>query len=185
MTVGTKSLLFGAHQVVLHPVMLAVAWTRLYGFPLDPRIWCAFFLHDIGYLGKQNMDGESGEFHPERGARLMRRIFGPQWGDFTLYHSRRYADKAQRPISRLCVADKLATAITPMNLYLVLACLSGEIHEYVENSPFKSQGALTGDLRLWFTELRAYSLDWVEANKRVPADPKSSDNKRKMMSTAA
>jgi len=69
--VGTKSVLFGAHCFLIHPVFVLIAWIRLYGFPVDPRIWIAFFVHDLGYLGKPNMDGKEGETHPELGARIM------------------------------------------------------------------------------------------------------------------
>ena len=75
MKTGTKSLLFGAHCMLVHPVMVAVAWARLYGFPLDPRVWLAFVLHDIGYWGKPNMDGKEGKTHVELGARIMHRLF--------------------------------------------------------------------------------------------------------------
>jgi hypothetical protein len=38
-TVGTRSLLFGVHQFLLHPVMVALGWRMLYGrFPRDPRV---------------------------------------------------------------------------------------------------------------------------------------------------
>ncbi len=71
MKIGTKSVLFGAHAFWLHPFLLAYAWTKLFGFPLDPRLWWAFFVHDLGYIGKPNMDGEEGESHPVTGAELM------------------------------------------------------------------------------------------------------------------
>lgn len=51
MTMGTKSLLFGVHCFFIHPFTVAIAWTRLYGFPLDPRIWLSFLVHDWGYWG--------------------------------------------------------------------------------------------------------------------------------------
>ena len=70
MRIGTKSLLFGAHQFVLHPFFLAIAWRKLYGsFPTDPRIWLAFVVHDWGYWGCPNMDGDEGKLHPWRAAR--------------------------------------------------------------------------------------------------------------------
>ena len=31
MKVGTRSLLFGSHQFMLHPLFVAIAWRRLYG----------------------------------------------------------------------------------------------------------------------------------------------------------
>jgi hypothetical protein len=79
----------------------------------------AFFTHDLGYVGKSNMDGAEGETHPEFAARIMATLFGQQWGDFTLLHSRFYSKKLGRPFSRLCVADKLAIYLTPRWLYIV------------------------------------------------------------------
>lgn len=52
--VGTKSVLFGAHCFLIHPLFVAAAWTKLYGFPRDIRLWAAFFVHDLGYWGKQD-----------------------------------------------------------------------------------------------------------------------------------
>ena len=72
MKTGTKSVLFGAHCFFIHPWFVAAAWWKLYGFPRDPRLWIAFFVHDLGYLGKPNMDGVEGETHIELGARIMR-----------------------------------------------------------------------------------------------------------------
>lgn len=83
MRVGTKSVLFGVHAFWLHPFFVAAAWTKLYGFPWDPRLWFAFFLHDLGYLGRPNMDGPEGELHPELGARIMGWLFDWEpWGRY-------------------------------------------------------------------------------------------------------
>jgi len=135
MKIGTKSILFGAHCFFIHPWFVALAWWQLYGFPLDPRLWCAFFLHDIGYWGKPNMDGDEGETHPELGARIMHALFDRRgqhyWLHFTLFHSRFYAKKWCAPHSPLCAADKLATALTPRWIYLPMVKLTGEIHEYM------------------------------------------------------
>lgn len=76
MTIGTRSVLFGAHQFFIHPWFVAWGWWKLYGFPWDPRLWAAFFLHDLGYLGKPNMDGPEGEEHPVLGAKLLARFDG-------------------------------------------------------------------------------------------------------------
>ena len=75
MKIGTKSVLFGAHCFFLHPIFVFAAWYRLYGFPFDPRLWFCFFLHDIGYFGKPNMDGPEGETHVEFGANIMGKLF--------------------------------------------------------------------------------------------------------------
>jgi len=178
MTIGTKSVLFGAHQLLLHPILIAVAWLRLFGPPLDPRLWFAFFLHDIGYIGCTDMDGASGERHPERGARVMRVLFGDKWGEFTLLHSRSYAKACGRPVSQLCLADKLATAITPAWLYLLLACLTGEIAEYMYNTSVQQDdqfhsriGARTGDVGVWFEELRIFNHLWIKRSMEAAIIP--------------
>lgn len=130
MKIGTKSLLYGAHCWPIHTYYLFKAWWRLYGFPWDIRLWFAFALHDIGYWGKPNMDGDEGETHPELGANIMRRLFGIAWYRFTLYHSRFYAKRDGAEISQLCVSDKLATVLTPNWIYLLLVRATGEIAEY-------------------------------------------------------
>jgi hypothetical protein len=175
MTVGTKSVLFGAHQFLIHPWFVALAWWKLYGFPRDPRLWVAFFVHDLGYVGKPNMDGPEGERHVEWGATLMRRWFGPKWGRFCLYHSRFYARRDGGHYSRLCVADKLAVALEPWWLYLPRVILSGEIHEYLAlaggkgsskykgepNSKYVFAQLETGTLRGWHRAMTSYLRAWA------------------------
>lgn len=171
MKIGTKSILFGGHQFLIHPIALAIAWTKLYGFPYEYRLWVAFFVHDLGYIGKPNMDGTEGEAHPEFGAKIMRWLFGPTWGDFTLFHSRFYAKREGATISQLCVADKLATVITPRWLYLFLVNLTGEIHEY--RAATKYGHAYSSDLarassdKDWHAALRNYMLEQVQAAQLV------------------
>ncbi len=77
MKIGTKSILFGAHQFMIHPWFVAAAWWKLYGFPWDPRLWVAFFVHDFGYWGSPNMDGPEGEEHVRLGATVMGSLFDP------------------------------------------------------------------------------------------------------------
>jgi hypothetical protein len=183
MTVGTKSVLFGAHCFFLHPFLLAWAWTRRHGFPLDPRLWVAFFVHDLGYLGKPNMDGPEGETHPELGARIMhflfdfttidgyfwndieheympiyRREFG--WHDFCLYHSRFYAKREGRDPSKLCFVDKEVIILTPTWLYVFLTRLTGEILEYTK----RATGAEIVGWReqiAWYEDLKKFARGWV------------------------
>jgi hypothetical protein len=71
MKIGTKSVLFGAHCFLIHPFFVMIAWIKLYGFPFHPAIWLSFFFHDLGYLGKPNMDGEEGETHVEFGGKVL------------------------------------------------------------------------------------------------------------------
>src|SRR5450756_1147646 len=93
MRVGTKSVLFGAHCFFIHPVFVTVGWAVLFGFPCDPRLWAAFFLHELAYLFTENMDGPEGEEHVHLGARIMGLLFGDWWADFTLRHSRYWAKR--------------------------------------------------------------------------------------------
>ena len=85
--IGSRSLLFGVHQVFLHPWWVALAWTKLYGFPFDPRLWVAFFIHDWGYAGAHDLDKQEGEEHPLLGARIMGWMFDRsrpgRWGRHT------------------------------------------------------------------------------------------------------
>jgi hypothetical protein len=184
MKIGTRSILFGAHCWFIHPWFVAAAWSKLYGFPTDLRLWAAFFVHDLGYWGKPNIDGDEGESHPILGARIMRIFDGRQymrgsfrdwrefrewakhapglracshefcpstgrlcvawttpivgeWHDFTLCHSRYYADKIGKPTSKLYAADKLAMILEPVWLYLPRVILSGEYREFKERATSK------------------------------------------------
>jgi hypothetical protein len=161
MTVGTKSLLFGIHQFILHPILLAMAWTRLYGFPFHPILWACFFFHDIGYFGKMDMDGETeGQTHPELGAKIITKLFGKEWGDFCLYHSRFYCRTNRKQHSKLCVADKLAFCMYPPKLYCFLARLSGELALYKEFSEDVNElpNAKTMSDLEWYHGLKRYTL---------------------------
>jgi hypothetical protein len=174
MKVGTKSLLFGVHAFWLHPIFVFIAWTKLFGFPKDPRLWIAFFVHDLGYWGKKNMDGKGeGEIHPELGARIMKKLFDGKseikytyWYNFMLYHSRFYAKNDNRPISKLCIADKYVFCIQPKWMYLPMATWSGEIYEYMDENRNRS-GHSYKSKSDWFDSVYDYMTGWVydEINK--------------------
>lgn len=186
MNAGPKSVLVGAHQFVIHPIFVVLAWWRLYGFPRDPRLYVAFVVHDLGHLfyNSPNLDGPEGERHVEWGANFMARLFGAEWGDFCRYHSRFYAKRDGRHFSKLCVADKLACALEPWWLYLPRVIASGEINEYMAlaggknnskyagepNSKYVVQQLDTGTIRGWHTGMTAYIRDWVEEHKDMRED---------------
>ena len=200
MTVGTKSVLFGAHCFFLHPWFVALAWWKLYGFPWDPRLWVAFFVHDLGYLGKPNMDGPEGESHPKLGANIMTLWFDQEptidwsktpigfndkdyvwvdgepygkWGQFSLFHSRYYAKAKCSQPSQLCFADKLSFALTPRWLYLPMVTATGEINEYLKNAQKADSGHWkpTGfDKKRWHAQLCEYMTKWVAEHKGGAAD---------------
>lgn len=186
MKMGTKSVLFGAHQFLIHPWFVAWGWWTLYGFPFDPRLWCAFILHDLGYVGKPNMDGPEGETHPEFGADLMRGLFGAEWGDFCLLHSRYYAKTLGKQPSRLCMADKLAIALTPAWLYLPMVRATGEISEYMAHAKHRIVGniniteeekrrVVSSSQREWYAGVRSYCRRWAYAHRDGAIDTWTSD----------
>lgn len=145
MKTGTKSVLFGVHAFWIHPIFVAIGWWKLYGFPTDLRLWVAFFVHDLGYIGKAMMDDDEGERHPELGAKLIGSWFGSEWHDLCLYHSRFYAKEAGCKPSKLCFADKLVPSIEPWWLYLPRALASGEIWEYLARAAGRDGGKYAGE----------------------------------------
>ena len=141
------------------------------------------------------MDGAEGETHVELGARIMHvfdryayshgvRMFAPYipelgarertWHDLCLYHSRFYAKRDGKPYSKLCVADKLAIAITPWWLYLPLVLLSGEWREYVEKARTGKYSGMNIDDRLglkaWYLSVQSYCRAWAMVHADGRAD---------------
>jgi hypothetical protein len=152
---------------------------RAYGFPFDPRLWIASFLHDLGYIGKRNLDGREGQTHVELGAAIMEFSVGNPWGDFTRYHSRFYSKRDGQHFSRLCVVDKLALALTPAWRYLSMVQWTGEIDEYMTLSKqrasqgepqFATPAPIRSRTEQWFAQLQEYGRRWVHAHKEGRAD---------------
>ncbi len=167
MKIGTKSILFGVHCFVTHPFFTAYSWYKLYGFPYDPRLWVAFFVHDLGYWGKPNMDGSEGEKHVELGAAIMGKLFGKKWYNFTIAHSRFYAKKKNLQYSQLCVADKATFYITWRWLYKLQAYASGEIHEYLSG---KGREVKANSFDEWYDKLKIFLIQWVKDYKEIKED---------------
>ncbi len=153
MTVGTKSILFGVHQFIWHPVTVLIAWVKLFGWPNWKELIC-IIIHDWGYWGSPNMDGQEGERHPEFAARLAGRWLGWEYRDLCLYHSRHYARNARVKPSRLCWADKLSILYEPAWLYLLRARLSGELKEYRKLASDAGFIPLHESDRVWFAWIR-------------------------------
>lgn len=176
MKTGTKSLLFGVHCFFIHPFFVAWAWIWLYGWPWHPLYWLAFLVHDWGYWGCEKMDDERGELHPILGARILRFFGGRDWYYFALYHSRFLAVRDGQRFSRLCVADKLAIALTPAWLYLPMARATGEIREYMAQTALNVRAGERLDererrmiesdnQRAWYAGVRAYIRRWVDEHR--------------------
>lgn len=197
MKVGTKSVLIGAHFFLTHWLFVARGWFHLYGFSrvkvgeltvkeiegdllfpatykktvfaslLSWRLWVVFILHDLGYWGKPNMDGDEGEAHPEWACKKLNQWLGAPWGEFALLHSRFYAKKQGKPVSALCYADKLAIAYEPAWFYLPRVRWTGEIEEYRSMAAANSGGEVKkseSELE-WFHGVQAYVTKWVNEHK--------------------
>lgn len=194
MRVGTKSVLYGAHCFFIHWLFVAIAWWKLYGFPWDPRLWVAFFVHDLGYVGKPNMDGAEGEIHPFVGAAIMGWLFDHttdepcygKWEAFTLLHSRYLAKTLGQQPSQLCMADKLAIALTPAWLYLPMVNATGEIREYMAHAKHRVVGntnvsgeelrLVTSDSqREWYAGVQSYCRRWAYEHRGGEVDTWTSD----------
>ena len=139
MTTGTKSILIGIHQFLWHPITVTLAWIDLYGFPKPWELFC-ILVHDLGYIGKQEMDCSEEDTHPELGAKIAGAVFGKKARLECLGHSRSYAVKHNIPISRLCWADKWSPMFDPTHFYWLRGTLSGEIKEYRKTFP-RANGA--------------------------------------------
>ena len=139
MKIGTKSLLFGCHQFILHPLFTFMAWVRLYGVP-TVRELIAIVIHDWGYFGCRTMEGVDGNAHPIWASNLFKRIGRSKEADLALYHSRFFAKRNGSLPSKLCYADKLGTALMPCLLWIILAKASGELKEYMAAEHFEVHG---------------------------------------------
>lgn len=175
MNVGTKSLLFGVHQFLWHPWTVGRAYRHVHGvWPMFDE-WLCIFVHDWGYWGSPNMDGEEGKRHPEHGALIAtslvywwfrlkilfwRKIHSPHFiamlyaseaYERTLYHSSHYARTKGKRSSALCLPDKLCILFEPEWFYLLRSRASGEVRESIQIALDSKVWPLT--TRLWFSKL--------------------------------
>jgi hypothetical protein len=151
MRVGTKSLLIGVHQLVWHPITVYLAWRRLYGRPTVRETVC-ILVHDWGYWGSRDMDGQSGINHPKLGSEIAGKLFGGEYRELVLLHSRRLARKLGATPSKLCWADKASILFEPQWFYLLRAQASGELAEYRQKAA--RWVALNEPDRQWFRWLK-------------------------------
>lgn len=161
MEIGKRSLLFGVHQFLWHPITVAIAWWRLFGRPTWKELVC-IVIHDWGYWHSPNIDGPQGEAHTELGGRLASRWFGEHYGDLCRYHSRHYAQAHGTQPSKLCWADKLSIQYEPWWFYIFRAWLSGELSEYRRNAARILEIPLTATHHYWFTCIREKLVTMAE-----------------------
>lgn len=165
MKLGTKALLFGVHQFILHPLAVWLAWLLVYRAVPNIKQSGAIFCHDLGYVACADLDGPEGRYHPILGATLAGRLFGPEARDLALGHSRTYSQEISIPLSALCLPDKLGGVfLFPAWLYSHLAVLSGEMREFQ-----KCLGLSDSDVHLAIHAFRVDAYRWAIGHAQTPA----------------
>lgn len=173
MNIGTKSILFGVHQFVWHPISVALAFRRVHR--RLPSWWEAVGIvcHDLGYWGCTDMDGPSGEPHPRGGAAIAAKICSLFSYDraldvyfFCLYHSSNFARIHGAPTSALYLPDKVSIFYDPAWFYLLRARASGELDEYVLREALKARTTFTDEQ--WLVNYRAKIQIQLDNHKSNP-----------------
>jgi hypothetical protein len=145
---GTKSILFGTHQFILHPLFVIVGWFKVYGTLPDIYTCFAIAIHDWGYWGCENMDDEEGEKHPIWASEFIEKILpGRNLGKLIRYHSRFLAKTENADVSELCLPDKVGVALYPWWLWTVLAVFAGELQEYMGDEKYEINWLVSGKNR--------------------------------------
>jgi hypothetical protein len=151
MKIGTKTLLFGDHQFILHPYYAYKAWKKLYGKRPNWKELICIIIHDWGYWGLDEIDGLNGgddhpywastwannhleDTHESTDPRFMYYI------KLCLYHSEALATRNGEHVSKLYWADKLGTASMPPWLWVGLGKLTGEMENYCSNPKYHRDG---------------------------------------------
>lgn len=144
-----------------HPQWGANFMHRWFDGETDPN--CPVCWGHITFPGGDSM----GPYHGKCGTCYDRKW---HWFDFVLLHSRFYAKKFDKPVSRLCYADKLSLVLTPWWLYLPMVRASGEIHEYMKLSEartaagepkYASMNVHSDDQMQWYLNVQEYLRRWV------------------------
>lgn len=154
-SIGTKSLLIGAHWPP-HILMVILAWRWLYGSWPTWQEAVAICLHDVGYAGCEEMDGEDGTRHPELGARIAENLLGEDYGELIRGHSKGYAELVGLPLSRLYGPDKLSHSFEFAACYTFRTRLTGELKQYrtTLHNAARHDDASVSDVE-WFRIIRA------------------------------
>lgn len=131
MKTGTKTLIYGVHNPLLHGAFILVAWRKLFGqWPKWQELVC-ILIHDIGYWGCETVESKRGQEHPRVGAKWAGALFGEKYRKLVAGHSRHYAKTYGYELSDLFPADKYSFCLMPWWIYILLAKATGELSEYV------------------------------------------------------
>jgi len=130
---GLRSVIFGMHNPIFHGFFVTIAWIKIYHeIPSIREMICILF-HDIGYIKQDIIDGTEDK-HPEMGAKICGQIFGKEYYNLCISHSRDYATKNNLSLSKLGYADKYSVFVTPNLFYLIVGHLGGEANIEYEDT---------------------------------------------------
>ena len=121
---GTKSLLFGCHNPIMHGTWVLLTWRIQYkSWPKWWQIIC-IYLHDIGIWGRQYLsDDNAKKGHWELGAWLSSHIVwhiaGKRRRSYLFHRSYKFCaghcpSESQYQKSKLFMADKRSWVVAPM-----------------------------------------------------------------------
>jgi len=130
--IGTKMLLFGSHNIIVHSFFTLLGWIVFFRSLPSIKEFVCIVLHDIGYWGCEKIDGGDGDEHPYRGALIAARLFGNKYYDLCIFHSATIARFHDRHVSKLYYADKMGWLLMPNWLLYFFVRVSGEIEFYKE-----------------------------------------------------
>lgn len=144
---GIRTFLIGYHNPIIHTYYVTKAWKIIFKKYPNSREFICILLHDIGYIiqSQSNVSDEK-DVHPLLGSKICGYLFGQEYYNFCIGHSRAYAKKKNVLISSLCYADK----------YSVLL-ISWKIHRfiYMLDSPQVTKNVVLEfreSCRLWWNE---------------------------------
>jgi hypothetical protein len=175
MKIGTKSLLFGCHQIFWHPITVMFAYRKLFRQWPDLPGLISIAVHDLGYWGRGDIDGEEGKQHPFLGGNIVGKIVyrllrwrgmkpfsaamiaGEQALRCVLHSGSLARDNGLAP-SDLCWADKYSIFCEPEWLYLLRTTLSGEIDEFRLNAVRSNHIPANATNRDWLRWFKASLL---------------------------
>ena len=176
-SLGTKTLLFGVHQIFVHPALVTWAWVHLYGsFPSFKEFVC-IFIHDWGYWGVEELKGEEGDRHPELGAKIATKLFGKEWGDFVLGHSMYYCTRNNLKRSSLFDADKYWHCMVPFWFYRILSQPTGELQHYRELKHDRQVAEPHESDFVWFCNLKEICKRKIDGTYEINISKLATDRK--------
>jgi hypothetical protein len=167
MNIGTKTLLYGNHQIFIHPFFVWLAWVKCYRSLPTWREAICIFIHDWGYWGKPNIDGPEGEIHPHWAQMWAYRhldigTHAYHYSDLCAGHSVSYVKKySYLAVSQLCLADKVGVAFMPIWMMVLLGKLTGETREYKKCSKYSCPGCENMTDVEFYQSIRVYYREHV------------------------